>query len=79
MEQQVQQLQSQLVQLKAQMYDANQANAAMDSQLKEMTSVLQQIVNIFGIMPKEGQETISFADIVETLKSHAPVQEEVVE
>lgn len=61
--------------LKIRLFDTNEHLSAVQSQAKEFSDTLTMIVQILGVQPKDGEDSIALADIVAAVSAVAPAKE----
>lgn len=64
-----QELQNQVTQLKAQLFDASAEMQQMHARSEDQHAALGEIVQLVGLKPRDEQGTIMLADIVEAVRA----------
>ena len=67
---------TEILTLKAKLFDAGQEIEALQAQTTQMNAVLSEIVNIVGIQPNENNH-VAFDDIIAAIRDIAPSEDAV--
>ncbi|AAQ81451.1 gp57A [Aeromonas phage 31] len=76
MSQEMQQAQQLIASLKIRLFDAGEHLANTQAQAKEFSETLTKIVQIVGVQPAEGAESIELSTIVSAVEALVPAKEE---